>query len=144
MAGSTNRNKHVHLFRPRTDGDLLGLIYSLEKWFYDRSDDIHVTWVMIDGEWILGDQHHGRQGQGSKRKLIGKLKQLQYHWPFALIYTYRGNEMTDGAQKTFHGQEYRFECYKQDQAICMKLVPPSSSNHAYSVDDLKSMVTIID
>ncbi|SAM02217.1 hypothetical protein [Absidia glauca] len=128
---STGSLPTTHHFRPRTDLDLLQLIYSLEKWFYDNGS---VDWVMIDGDWHDNETDNDR---GLKWTLIEKAKALQSTWPFALVYTSR--TLVVGAHA-----DYRFECYKQHQAVCMKLIPPFSSSHPYSANEMDTLITTID
>ncbi|KAI8334417.1 hypothetical protein BC941DRAFT_432942, partial [Chlamydoabsidia padenii] len=131
--GSTRtqqEHRPPHVIRPRSDLDLVGLIYKLEQWFHDNNG--RVGWVIIDGEW---------PNVSLKWKLVERVKQLQYSWPFALIYTTRTFATTttlDSTQRT-----YRFDCYKQDQTIGLKLIPPFSISHPYSTLDLDAMITSI-
>ncbi|CAO3617155.1 unnamed protein product [Cunninghamella echinulata] len=109
----------LYYFQPMDNNELIAFIYGIEKWFYDHHQPF-IGWVVIDGEWVEDRHQEDHQEEKMKLLLLRKLKSLQYHWSFILLYTNRSKTLLSDSSS--REPFYQIECYKKDSTIGVKLL----------------------
>ncbi|ORX56376.1 hypothetical protein DM01DRAFT_1334861 [Hesseltinella vesiculosa] len=104
------QHQYGHVFAPKTRGDLLALEIGLASWFDQHPQ---TRWVAVDGQPAEED------ALTLKGRLMDQLLTLQQHWPFVLVYT----TLPTSPRLPF---TYRVDCTRQNTAVVVCLVSPSS------------------